>query len=433
MAEGNEGAAAAAGTAAGPSSAASTGSPGNTGTIPAADRIAAGLPLESGSDDAGGAPDTNVNQGGPGKPGQPSTGDSKPDPSSQGAEGSKTTDGGADTKTEPNEVDGLLAKYGLKPVEKPADGTSKAGSGNETTKPEGTESTIAEIEKAINPDGKVPLEQQKAKAVEMAAAGQRQIGNMAREVGAYRKLCADLSESGWFNGVAEGKLQPNIVALADALAPEQFIAQIRTEEAAQKLAARGLKIVPLDEGNEAQMDRFEREAAKQLVPGDLTHEQRLDAIKENVTLQTRLATLTAKLQMQAEGHVGAQKLRSQAALTQARQEVAAELAAMEKNNPELWQTLRPLVAQHGAKLPSEMNHKEGLAFAVARAYYDQLPNILRDAYTRGVEAGRKLGQGDAGLIVAPQTGGGKKPSAPPSEDFELSAEDRAKAGLPPVA
>jgi len=407
--------------------------------------MTAGLPLDAGQDEDGGAPQRSGNAGGPATAGQPS-GDSKPTTDADAGAGSPQTPGKDDGAGKPDaedeaEVNGLLQSLGLKPEAK-ADGKGEAAAAAKANeKPTEGDNTklVAEIEKAINPDGNVPLDQQVKKAVAMAAAGQHQIGKLGNEVGVYRNLFDQITERGYFDGIAEGRLEPNMVKLVDALPPEKFMEQIQTEEAQQKLAKIGVKIVPLEYAGDGAgagdpMARFEQAAAAKLVPDPkLSHEERLAVIAEDDALKRRLPSMTAAEMMRAEAQAGAKGMQSEAKLLAARQEVGAALAAMEKNNPDLWQELGPAIARHGAKLPATLDHMEGMQFAISRAFYELSPKLIADAYAKGKAAGRKLGQGDAGMLVAPgSSGGGARARSRDDAGDVVSAEDRAKAGLPPV-
>lgn len=443
MADDIAGAATQAGTAAGAGGATPAGSPESGPVISDSARSALGLPADAGPQEDGGAPQDGT-QGGPAAgAGQPSTGEPKPKTDAgTGAEGSQNTDGKkADGTPEDGaaaddpEVIGLLGKWGLKAEAKakPADAAgAAAGQGTPTTEAAQLQPIVAEIEKAIKGDGNVPLEQQVSKAVAMAAAGQHQIGKLGNELGTFRKLWDTMTEKGWFTGIEKGQVTPNILALVEAMPAEAFDAQINTDEAREKLAARGLKLVPLDNDADAQARRFEEAVAARLVPDkDLSHDERMAMIKEQ-NLEGRFNREVTAAQVKADAEAGARKLQAQAELTAARQEVVAALDSLKTNSPELWALIGPGVMEHGKKLPATLNHRDGLAFALGRAFYENRETIIRDAINLGVRIGRKKGQGDAGLIIGPGGGGGgaRVESAGSDSDGGVSPETRRALGLP---
>lgn len=440
MADDNAGAAAPTGTAAGAGNATLAGSPEISPVISETSRLALGLPDATGPQEDGGAPQHGT-QGGPADgAGQPSTGEPNPKTdASAGAEGSQKADGkDGGQKTEDGlsaddpEVIGLLGKWGLKAeakATKPADATgAAAGQGTPDNEAAQLKSITAEIEKAIRGDGNVPLDQQANKAVAMAAAGQHQIGKLGNELGPLRMLRDTLAEKGWFSFDDKGRPLPNLVAQADHMTPEEFAEQINTDDARAKLAARGLKLVPLDSDANAASARLEEAVAARLVPGkELTHEERMAVIDEDKALMRRFVTDVASEKLRADADAGSRKLQGEAKLTQARQEVMQALDSLAKDSPGLWELIGPGVMEHGRKLPATLNHQDGLAFALGRAFYEQRETIIRDAINLGVRIGRKKGQGDAGLIIGPAGGGGASATRVSTEgDGVLSDKSRAE-------
>jgi len=444
MAEQIDGATAAAGTAAGAASATPAGSPDNAGAISDASRAKLGLPLDQGPQDEGGASTTDA-QGGPASAGQPSKGEpTQPTGAGAEADGPQTTDGNpkGDADAAPAddpEVIGLLSKWGLKVEAKatPEAAAGKAaGSGTPNNEAAQLQPIVAEIEKAIRGDGTVPLDQQIGKAVAMAAAGQQQLGKQGQELGVLRTLRNSLEEKGWFIGDEKGRIMPNIVPLAGALPPEEFARQIQSPEASEKLAAVGMKLVPLEADAESVARRFEEAAAAKLMPdknGETrTHDERMAEINDDKDLSRRLNQMVTAAQVRADAEAGAWELHNHARLTQARQEVIAALDAMKTDTPELWARIGPAVMQHGKLLPASLNHQDGLAFTIGRAFYENREAIIRDGINLGYRLGTRKGQGDAGLLIGPGggSGGGKAPTQSNPDGSLLSPESRNKLGLP---
>lgn len=336
------------------------------------------------------------------------------------------------------EVIGLLGKYGLKVELKAktgADAGAAAGQGTPNNEEAALKPLAEKILKEIDSDGTLPPEQKLSKVVAMAAASQQQIGKLGQELGPLRVLRDGVTEKGWFTGIEKGQVVPNLIPLADALTPEEFTRQIQSEEAQQKLASSGFRIVPITEGNDL-MDQIEQAVAADLVkdPKVKTHEDRMDLIREDTELQRKFNREVTTRQVRAEASAGAKKLQSQAQLEAARQEVSAVLADLQQNQPDLWKLIGPQTFLEGKKLPASMPHMEGLQFALGRAFYENREAIIRDAINLGFKLGRKTGQGDSQLVIGPGGGGGGGAAAgsqgTDSDEGAMTAEDRRRAGLP---
>ena len=331
---------------------------------------------------------------------------SKPNPADPGqAKGSDTAP--VEAKTAAAEV---LARYGLKPPE-----GDKAGAtaGNEQPGNKGAlqAATPENIERFINPDGKQPADVQLVNSKKLIVDAQSHIGKLGTEV----KVLRDFAEStrDWFRPTADGtRQQPYLPKIAENLDDATLVQQL--QEAAPQLKALGFELKPIDgapdDGTLAQ------QIAKELIPGEMTHEERMEQIDANPKLAARLE---AKMEV-AKSQAGERARNARATATVQTQAQQAELERVLKGQVDeiakaagskTWTKLQPLLQKHGQQLVG-VDPRVGLKYAHAAAMLDLVPEMMEEASSASYQAGYQAGLKGSGMVL-PSPGAGN--GAPPSQ------------------
>ena len=304
-----------------------------------------------------------------------------------------------------------LKKLGIKVPEgaaKPAD-----AAGQDQPKPEGQPTLAEEVEKAINPDGKTPLETQLASLKKLYSDGQTFHGEQSKQLGALRSAFQDFQQKGWFEVGQDGRAMPNMLNIAKGLPDAVVIEQL--QKGAGDLQRMGYKLVPLSEATAAAsanpLQTAREKIAAALVPDkDMSHAERMKEIRESTELEEkfdaamdgeRAALMRAENQKAGESAAKAQ----QQAIERQQQETAvvARVQAEAKELGDLWPKLAPSLERYGRELPTDMDARMGIEFALARAKLDLVPDLMNAATASAYEAGFKAAQEQAGLVI-PQAG-----------------------------